>query len=256
VSRETAATRSSSSVRVATSPPTAATSTNCRCCACGCCSRRWCYMGLVEFDMLGLGMLAALQYTIDLVEDRLGEAWELHTIPKERTGRLRPALPRRLRRGLPGRIPRPDGHLPPLRPRRFYDLACEIALIRPGPIQGGAVHPFVRRMTGQEAVTYPHPLLKPLLERTKGVPLFQEQLMHYEDDFLERRDPRQRSPLTGDRESGPRRARRTGGPAARRSTCRSASGPCAAGRIGGCGAGPRPRARAAGRRRGRAVPAS
>jgi hypothetical protein len=73
---------------------------------------------------------------------------------------------------------------------------------------------------------------------------------------LEWRDPRQRSPLIGDRESGPRRARRTGGPAARRSTCRSAPGPCAAGRTGGCGAGPRPRARAAGRRRGRALPAS
>ncbi|WP_270133744.1 hypothetical protein [Kribbella sp. CA-293567] len=63
--------------------------------------------------------------------------------------------------------------LPRLRPRHFYDLACEIALIRPGPIQGGAVHPFVRRMTGQEPITYPHPLLEP----TKGVRLFQRQLM-------------------------------------------------------------------------------
>ena len=69
------------------------------------------------------------------------------------------------------------GTLPRLRPREFYDLAIEIALIRPGPIQGGAVHPYVRRATGQEAVTYDHPDLVPVLERTRGVPLFQEQLM-------------------------------------------------------------------------------
>ena len=61
--------------------------------------------------------------------------------------------------------------------RQFYDLVIEIALIRPGPIQGGAVHPFMRRKTGQEEVTYLHPKLKPVLERTLGVPLFQEQLM-------------------------------------------------------------------------------
>jgi error-prone DNA polymerase len=64
-----------------------------------------------------------------------------------------------------------------LQPRRFYDLVIEIALIRPGPIQGGAVHPYIRRATGKEEVDYLHPELKPVLERTKGVPLFQEQLM-------------------------------------------------------------------------------
>jgi error-prone DNA polymerase len=68
--------------------------------------------------------------------------------------------------------------LPRLLPRRFYDLVTEIALIRPGPIQGGAVHPYIRRRTGQEAITYLHPKLQPVLERTLGVPLFQEQLMH------------------------------------------------------------------------------
>jgi error-prone DNA polymerase len=67
--------------------------------------------------------------------------------------------------------------LPRLKPRGFYDLVTEIALIRPGPIQGGAVHPYIRRRTGQEPVTYLHPKLKPVLERTLGVPLFQEQLM-------------------------------------------------------------------------------
>jgi error-prone DNA polymerase len=135
------------------------------------------FMGLVKFDMLGLGMLAALQYTIDTVEDRLGEAWQLHTIPKEEQG-VYDQLCRADSVGVFQVESRAQmATLPRLRPRRFYDLACEIALIRPGPIQGGAVHPFVRRMTGQEPVTYPHPLLESVLERTKGVPLFQEQLM-------------------------------------------------------------------------------
>jgi error-prone DNA polymerase len=67
--------------------------------------------------------------------------------------------------------------LPRLRPREFYDLVVEVALIRPGPIQGGSVHPYIRRRNGQEEVTYLHPLLEPSLKKTLGVPLFQEQLM-------------------------------------------------------------------------------
>src|SRR5207302_977698 len=67
--------------------------------------------------------------------------------------------------------------LPRLKPRTFYDLVVEVALIRPGPIQGGSVHPYIRRRNGQEAVTYFHPLLEKSLEKTLGVPLFQEQLM-------------------------------------------------------------------------------
>ena len=69
------------------------------------------------------------------------------------------------------------GTLPRLLPRRFYDLVIEVALIRPGPIQGGAVHPYIRRRTGEEPITYLHPTLEPVLERTLGVPMFQEQLM-------------------------------------------------------------------------------
>ena len=69
------------------------------------------------------------------------------------------------------------GTLPRVRPRSFYDLAIEVALIRPGPIQGHAVNPYIRRRRGEEEVTYLHPLLEPILERTLGVPLFQEQLM-------------------------------------------------------------------------------
>ncbi|MGH3358563.1 MAG: OB-fold nucleic acid binding domain-containing protein, partial [Nocardioidaceae bacterium] len=69
------------------------------------------------------------------------------------------------------------GTLPRLKPRCFYDLVVEIALIRPGPVQGGAVHPYIRRRTGEEPVSYLHPKLEPVLARTLGVPLFQEQLM-------------------------------------------------------------------------------
>src|SRR5213078_5420461 len=67
--------------------------------------------------------------------------------------------------------------LPRLKPRVFYDLVVEVALIRPGPIQGGSVHPYIRRRNGQEPVTYAHPVLEKALSKTLGVPLFQEQLM-------------------------------------------------------------------------------
>jgi error-prone DNA polymerase len=135
------------------------------------------WMGLVKFDLLGLGMLAALQYSMDLVRAHLGEDWTLDTIPKEE-------------RGVYDQLCKADSvgvfqvesraqmsTLPRLRPRSFYDLAIEVALIRPGPIQGGAVHPFIRRKLGEEPITYLHPALEPVLKRTLGVPLFQEQLM-------------------------------------------------------------------------------
>lgn len=135
------------------------------------------WMGLVKFDLLGLGMLAALQYTFDLVGNRLGEHWGLDTIPKEEQG-VYDMLCRADSIGVFQVESRAQmGTLPRLQPRRFYDLVVEIALIRPGPIQGGAVHPYIRRRVGKEEVTYLHPKLEPVLERTLGVPLFQEQLM-------------------------------------------------------------------------------
>lgn len=135
------------------------------------------YMGLVKFDLLGLGMLAALDHMMKIVGHHLGERWELDTIPKEE-----PAVYDLLCRADSIGVFQVEsraqiGTLPRLQPRCFYDLAIEIALIRPGPIQGGAVHPYVRRATGRDDVTYPHPDLEPVLERTRGVPLFQEQLM-------------------------------------------------------------------------------
>ncbi|MEL4318324.1 error-prone DNA polymerase [Leifsonia sp. YIM 134122] len=135
------------------------------------------WMGLVKFDLLGLGMLAALQYTFDIARDVIGEEWTLATIPKEE-----PAVYDMLCRADSIGVFQVEsraqmGTLPRLLPRCFYDLVVEIALIRPGPVQGGAVHPYIRRRTGEEKVTYLHPKLEPVLERTLGVPLFQEQLM-------------------------------------------------------------------------------
>lgn len=135
------------------------------------------WMGLVKFDLLGLGMLGAISAAFDLIAEHIGETWELSTIPREE-----PAVYDMLCRADSIGVFQVEsraqiGTLPRLQPRSFYDLAIEIALIRPGPIQGGAVHPYIRRATGREAVDYPHPGLADVLERTKGVPLFQEQLM-------------------------------------------------------------------------------
>ncbi|MGP3534866.1 error-prone DNA polymerase [Microbacterium sp. RD1] len=135
------------------------------------------WMGLVKFDLLGLGMLAALQYCFDLVFDATGERWTLDTLPKEEKA-VYDMLCRADSIGVFQVESRAQiGLLPRLQPREFYDLVIQIALVRPGPIQGGAVHPFVRRKLGQEEVTYVHDKLRPVLERTKGVPVFQEQLM-------------------------------------------------------------------------------
>jgi error-prone DNA polymerase len=135
------------------------------------------WMGLVKFDLLGLGMLSALQYCFDLIRAATGETWELRSLPKEEAA-VYDMLCRADSIGVFQVESRAQmGLLPRLQPRAFYDLVIEIALVRPGPIQGGAVHPFVRRKLGHEEVTYPHPDLVPVLERTKGIPVFQEQLM-------------------------------------------------------------------------------
>ncbi|GGF32046.1 error-prone DNA polymerase [Subtercola lobariae] len=135
------------------------------------------WMGLVKFDMLGLGMLSALQHTFDLVKEHLGEDWTLKNIPKEEQG-VYDMLCRADSIGVFQVESRAQmGTLPRLQPRKMYDLVVEIALIRPGPIQGGAVHPYIRRKLKLEPITYLHPKLEEPLKRTLGVPLFQEQLM-------------------------------------------------------------------------------
>jgi error-prone DNA polymerase len=112
----------------------------------------------VKFDLLGLGMLTALHLMIDLVAEHHG-AGSSCTSCSPSTRRLRDARAGRLGRGVPGGVPRPDGHAAPAQPRVFYDLVVEVALIRPGPIQGGSVHPYIRRRNGLEEPTYDHPLL-------------------------------------------------------------------------------------------------
>ena len=135
------------------------------------------WMGLVKFDLLGLGILEAIQHTLTTVRDVLGEDWELATLPRDE-----PAVYDMLCRADSIGVFQVESRaqmalLPRLQPRKFYHLAIQIAMIRPGPIQGGAVHPFVRRKAGVEPVEYLHPALESCLERTLGVPVFQEQIM-------------------------------------------------------------------------------
>jgi error-prone DNA polymerase len=133
-------------------------------------------VGLVKFDLLGLGMLEALHRMADLVRVHHGTEVDLATIPQE------DAVYEMLSRADSVGVFQVESRaqmatLPRLRPRCFYDLVVEVALIRPGPIQGGSVHPYIRRRNGVEPITYLHPLLEPSLRKTLGIPLFQEQLM-------------------------------------------------------------------------------
>ncbi|MDN6813854.1 MAG: error-prone DNA polymerase [Corynebacterium variabile] len=134
-------------------------------------------VGLVKFDLLGLGMLQALHHCVDLVEETTGslvELWQLTPTDPE----VYAMLSRADAVGVFQVESRAQlATLPRLKPRTFYDLVVEVSLIRPGPIQGGSVHPYIRRRNGEEEVTYDHPCLEPVLARTLGIPLFQEQLM-------------------------------------------------------------------------------
>ncbi|MFM2181302.1 MAG: error-prone polymerase, partial [Actinomycetota bacterium] len=133
-------------------------------------------VNLVKFDLLGLGMLSALHRAIDYIEEFRGRRIDLAEIPQE--DEVYAMLCRADSVGVFQVESRAQmSTLPRLKPRRFYDLVVEVALIRPGPIQGGSVHPYIRRRNGQEPVTYLHPLLENSLGKTLGVPLFQEQLM-------------------------------------------------------------------------------
>ena len=132
--------------------------------------------GLVKFDLLGLGMLEALHHTLDLVAEHHGVEVDLGSLQQEE------AVYRMLCRADSVGVFQVEsraqmGTLPRLKPRSFYDLVVEVALIRPGPIQGGSVHPYIRRRNGEEPVTFLHPLLEGALKKTLGIPLFQEQLM-------------------------------------------------------------------------------
>ncbi len=135
------------------------------------------YAGLVKFDLLGLGMLTALRDCFDLVQEAHGVRYDLHTIGQEDPG-VYAMMQRADTVGVFQIESRAQmATLPRLRPEKFYDLVIEVALIRPGPIQGGSVHPYMRRRHGAEVADLPHPLMKHALGKTLGVPLFQEQMM-------------------------------------------------------------------------------
>jgi error-prone DNA polymerase len=132
--------------------------------------------GLVKFDMLGLGMLTVLHATVDHVRAFHGVTVDLAGLKQE------PEVYEMLSRADSVGVFQVESRaqmatLPRLKPREFYDLVVEVALIRPGPIQGGSVHPYIRRRNGSEDVTFLHPLLERSLKKTLGIPLFQEQLM-------------------------------------------------------------------------------
>jgi error-prone DNA polymerase len=133
--------------------------------------------GLIKIDLLGLGMLTLLQEGFQLIERNHGKRIELHQLEYSD-----PAVFDLLCKADTVGVFQVESRaqmntLPRLKPRCFYDLVVEVALIRPGPIQGEMVHPYLRRREGKEAITYPHPDLIPILQRTLGIPLFQEQGM-------------------------------------------------------------------------------
>ena len=143
------------------------------------------------------GMLSALHYAIDLVAEHKGIEVDL-----ARLDLSEPAVYEMLQRADSVGVFQVESRaqmatLPRLKPRTFYDLVVEVALIRPGPIQGGSVHPYIKRRNGLEPVTYDHPAMEPALPKTLGVPLFQEQLMQLAVDCAGF------SPAEADRCAGP-----------------------------------------------------
>ncbi len=134
-------------------------------------------LGLLKVDVLSLGMLTALRKSMDLIEGTGGPRLTLATIPADD-----PTTYRMIREAdtigtfqIESRAQM--SMLPRLKPVTFYDLVIQVAIVRPGPIVGKMVHPYLRRRRGQEFVDIPHPKLEPILRRTLGVPLFQEQVM-------------------------------------------------------------------------------
>ena len=134
-------------------------------------------LGIVKVDLLGLGMMAVLRDSIGLIQDHYGERVALAHLPQDC-----PDIYEVIRKADTVGMFQIEScaqmaSLPKNNPQKFYDLVTQVALIRPGPITGEMTNPYLNRRQGKEAVTYPHPSLKPVLERTLGVPLFQEQLL-------------------------------------------------------------------------------
>ncbi len=134
-------------------------------------------LGLLKIDCLALGMLSAIRRCLDLVSTQIGRRLTLADIPPE-DPRVYDMISRADTVGVFQVESRAQmSMLPRLRPACFYDLVIEVAIVRPGPIQGDMVHPYLRRRQGLEAVTYPSPEVRGVLERTLGIPIFQEQVI-------------------------------------------------------------------------------
>jgi error-prone DNA polymerase len=133
-------------------------------------------LGIIKVDLLGLGMMAVLKDCLELIPRHYGDAVDLAHLPEDKD--VYETLKRADTVGMFQIESRAQmASLPRNRPERFYDLVVQVAIIRPGPIVGKMMHPYMRRRQKKEEVTYPHPSLEPVLRRTLGVPLFQEQLL-------------------------------------------------------------------------------
>ena len=133
-------------------------------------------LGLIKVDLLGLGMMAALKDSLELIPTHYGTQVDLAALPED------PSVYETLCKADTVGMFQVESRaqmasLPHNAPRCFYDVVVQVAIIRPGPIVGKMMHPYMRRRQGSEEVSYPHPLLEPVLKRTLGVPLFQEQLL-------------------------------------------------------------------------------
>ncbi len=134
-------------------------------------------MGLLKIDVLGLGMLTCIRKAFELLERHYGVKHTLASIPQE-DSRVYEMIDSADTYGVFQIESRAQmSMLPRLRPKNFYDLVIEVAIVRPGPIQGDMVHPYLRRRQGLEKVDYPSEALRKVLEKTHGIPLFQEQAM-------------------------------------------------------------------------------
>jgi error-prone DNA polymerase len=134
-------------------------------------------LGLLKVDLLALGMLTAIRRALDLVNEHRGTRWSLGSLPPEDRA-VYEMMSRADTVGVFQIESRAQmSMLPRLKPERFYDLVIEVAIVRPGPIQGDMVHPYLRRREGKEPVDFPRPEVREVLERTLGVPIFQEQVM-------------------------------------------------------------------------------
>lgn len=134
-------------------------------------------VGLLKIDILALGMLSCIRRALELVSEQRGERFELRDIPAEDAATYEMICQADTVGVFQIESRAQMSMLPRLRPRVFYDLVIEVAIIRPGPIQGGMIHPFLQRREGIDAVTYPSPEMEAVLSRTLGIPIFQEQVM-------------------------------------------------------------------------------